>query len=358
MEDLCLIMARASSGFRWNCRRFVMPFAWAACGRMGLILTGPSLIFPKNKFLDIELLIHLLTNGIGRQISTLEFCGNIDEPLAHPRFTELLQRVHDLRPEMRIIVHTNGGWADAEKVRAVARTVAQFKNYSILRFSLDGLEDTNHIYRQGISWRHVERNVKICVEEKARVVWQYLVFPWNRHQVEDAKALATQWGCSEFWVRPDRSLVTALGIETIKERKARNERFEGRPGGLGLDEAQLRDKEISCSFKRDGMVFVSWQGKVWPCCFISNIFYKGEEEVRRFEALMLERYPENFNSLYHHSFDDIMASPLFKNDLMESWSKPNPLKWRCAEMCSVDRKRTSDSKPDDRTFYEQVQLRA
>ncbi len=312
---------------------------------------------PKNKYLDIELILNAFTSSIGRKMFALEFCGNIDEPFAHPRLAELLERLFVLRPEMRISLHTNGGWVDQDRVRQAARAFSAFKNYSVMRFSLDGLEDTNHIYRQGVSWSKVERNLKICVEEGVRVIWQFLVFPWNKHQIEEARNLAAKWGCAEFWVRPDRSLVTSTGLDKILARKALNQRSESRPIGHTLDEKQFLEQEISCSFKRDGMAFLSWEGKVWPCCFISNIFYKGEAAVRQFEGVMNSRYPENFNSLYHHTFDEVLSSPLFKNDLMESWTNPNELRSRCADMCSVDRRRSSDGKPDDRTFYEQAVFR-
>ena len=51
-------------------------------------------------------------------------------------------------------------------------------------FSVDGLEDTNHIYRRGVKWEKLFANMKAYSETGAMGIWEFLIFDHNKHQVE------------------------------------------------------------------------------------------------------------------------------------------------------------------------------
>ena len=59
-------------------------------------------------------------------------------------------------------------------------------------FSVDGLEDTNHIYRRGVKWEKLITNMRAYSATGAYAVWEWLVFEHNQHQVEEARALAKE----------------------------------------------------------------------------------------------------------------------------------------------------------------------
>ena len=46
-----------------------------------------------------------------------------------------------------------------QMVGPVKRSVGKLAQYSEVNFSVDGLEDTNHLYRQGVKWEKVEDNM-------------------------------------------------------------------------------------------------------------------------------------------------------------------------------------------------------
>jgi MoaA/NifB/PqqE/SkfB family radical SAM enzyme len=313
--------------------------------------------------LDIEVIKRLLTTERGGELRKIEFCGNIDEPLAHPKLLELVEHIVDRRPEVRVSIHTNGGIGTADKFLALSRLLARGGAGSNFRFSIDGLEDTNHIYRQNVRWPKLYENLQAALAGGAQVIWQYLVFPWNDHQIDEAKKRAHDLGCSEFWLRPDRSLATSIGLEHIRELKQKDLHRDPPPGRLSdlRSYAQLKGKPIVCSFRNEGMLFLSWEGKVWPCCFISNVLYETDLKRKLLNEHLVSKYPPNFNSLYHHSFDEILAGPLFRRDLVKSWEKggaQNKLAFRCVERCSSAKLRSSDHKPDDRSHYERLSFQS
>ena len=50
-------------------------------------------------------------------------------------------------------------------------------------FSLDGLEDTNHIYRVGVQFKKVMENTQAFINAGASAHWDMLVFKHNKHHV-------------------------------------------------------------------------------------------------------------------------------------------------------------------------------
>ena len=59
-------------------------------------------------------------------------------------------------------------------------------------FSIDGLEDTNHLYRIGANWNKVIKNVSTYIENGGRARWDYLIFDWNWHQITEAAEIAKE----------------------------------------------------------------------------------------------------------------------------------------------------------------------
>ena len=69
----------------------------------------------------------------------------------------------------------------------------------IINFDLDGLWDTHHIYRINTKFENVFENAKSVISSTdAQVHWKYIVFEHNKHQVEEARALAEQTGFTTF----------------------------------------------------------------------------------------------------------------------------------------------------------------
>ena len=73
---------------------------------------------------------------------------------------------------------------------------------------------------------------------------------------------------------------------------------------------------------------------MWPCCFLSDWWSKGKEEIRG----KLAEYGSDWNDLRVHSIDEILAHPWFDKILAESWnpqhSKHLP---RCIRTCAYNK---------------------
>ena len=69
---------------------------------------------------------------------------------------------------------------------------------STLTFSVDGLEDTNHIYRRGTHWPKIMNAMKWYIKAGGVARWEFLVFKHNQHQIEQARQLANELGSGTF----------------------------------------------------------------------------------------------------------------------------------------------------------------
>ena len=310
---------------------------------------------PKNQQLEPEILLNALKSDFAKPLKKLEFCGNIDEPLAYSKFYELLCQVYEIRPDIKVSIHTNGSIRSPEYIRKVGDLLGKFSAESNFRFSLDGVGDTNAIYRYRTNWNKVFENLKAACESDAKVIWQFLTFPWNSHQVEEARKMATEVGCDEIWIRPDRSTASLKSVDELSELRSNTRPASAcRPeGDLSVLENMppVQESPIHCTFSEHGRIFLSWEAKIWPCCFISNIKYESKAKGDHLQKTVLDKYGEHFNDLNHHSFDEIMAHPYFVNELVDSWQSENnldSLNWRCRNRCRSSRRRVSDNKIDDK----------
>ncbi len=137
------------------------------------------------------------------------FIGDYGDPLMHPDIEELLKASYDLSLPTQI--HTNGGLRTPEFFERVAY------NYPHVGFifSVDGLEDTNHIYRRDTDSTVVFENMmafskaskkrylellddssyvdhflkydlKHMLDKSNRLTWKFICFDYNYHQIDEA----------------------------------------------------------------------------------------------------------------------------------------------------------------------------
>jgi len=128
-------------------------------------------------------------------LTDVRFCGAIDEALMNPELTDILDFFLDEFKIKYIDIRTNGA------VRTPAfwtNLVNHLPTNHMIVFGLDGLEDTNHIYRVGAKWEKIINNAKAFISAGGIASWQFIEFEHNKHQIEEAKQLAKELGFKEF----------------------------------------------------------------------------------------------------------------------------------------------------------------
>jgi sulfatase maturation enzyme AslB (radical SAM superfamily) len=68
-----------------------------------------------------------------------------------------------------------------------------------IEFAIDGLEDTNHLYRVNSKWNTIMLGVKTLRENfTGNMWWRYVIFEHNFHQIVEARDLAHKLGFNSF----------------------------------------------------------------------------------------------------------------------------------------------------------------
>jgi len=303
--------------------------------------TNPAI--PKNEFLSFDVFTKLIDSDIIKNnVKRIEFIGTIDDPLAHPEFLDMVDYIVTNTNHL-ILIHTNASLRSPDYFTKLANLFAKNDIPHRIHFSIDGLEDTNHLYRRGSNWNKIIKNAQAFLDESKRLsnldyaedaLWQWLIFPWNEHQTDQAKQLAKDMGFARFMSRPDRALAH------VDLNKAIRRKHQIGWEELNSHQADKMDEYIHC--KQQHMYFVDYKGCVWPCCFIGNRNYNGlHKEVHEIQDQRFEIYGENWNNLNYYTLDEIIESEFYKNDLVDSWKSkchgtgPKDRIMRCTQTCSV-----------------------
>ena len=148
-------------------------------------------------------MLKLIQNPASSYLERVEFAGLVDDPLSYPWLLDLLNDILEIKPSLHITFHTNASLRTPDYFAELATILKQFFGHSV-NFSVDGLEDTNHIYRVGAKWNKIMANAEAFINAGGDATWQFIVFPWNAHQEEEVRHLANKMGFSTVIIRNNR----------------------------------------------------------------------------------------------------------------------------------------------------------
>lgn len=198
----------------------------------------------------------------------ITMCGNNGDPIYHSKFHELCKKLKDNNCKLTII--TNG----SAKTKEWWNTLNNLLDVDdTLIFSIDGLEDTNHLYRKNAKWKSIMDAVEVLRSGKCRLQWKYIVFKHNQHQIKQAKELSVELGFDSFklehsdrWLgkkelMPDREYVDAKYQQQEKVLIDKNYKAEMKPYCL-------------VNNKPENQLYVDAEGDFFPCCWIGTYRYK------------------------------------------------------------------------------------
>ena len=277
-------------------------------------------------------------------VHLLNFNGNYGDFTSHPNIIEMLEYLYSCNSTIKLSIHTNGGARNESFWKSLAVITNKFPDSQVV-FSIDGLEDTNHIYRRGVDFNKVIENAKIFIHAGGAARWRMIVFDHNKHQLGEARDMARSLG---FWAFAlNRSHATELPMDdykefpqgiitapTGKEVDLMRKDFEFVNNGIKIEQRTGLTKLNSlCPWQQVKRLQINMIGEVWPCCYLS--FHSGTSERQRFKYLdeKINEYGNNFNNLTDFELEDIINHKFFQEDLPYAWQ--NSLLGICKQKCGV-----------------------
>lgn len=290
------------------------------------------------------------------QLKKVYLCGNYGDPAAASETLEVVKYFRETNIEMAIGIHSNGGLQEPEWWASLAPLV------SYCRFGIDGLEDTNHLYRQGVKWDRLINNVRAFVAAGGRAEWDYLVFKHNQHQVSEARELSIHLGFTKFQVKSTSRFFNSQSGRTMSAYEVqtpsgqcshylqpsdlpeyRNQALETGYGNIvdsfGSVQNYWDTTDIQCRTMDEKSIYVTAQGLVFPCCWTANQLYPSWLAPQKSQIWsFLGRLPQGAESLSALRFEikDILAGKFFQEILPSSWQCKSINQGRlqvCAKTC-------------------------
>jgi MoaA/NifB/PqqE/SkfB family radical SAM enzyme len=276
------------------------------------------------------------------------FCGSYGDPIAHTDFLDILKDFRRKSPTVWLYIHTNGGIRNPEWWAELARVL---NGYGKIDFGIDGLSDTNHIYRKNVNWDKLMSNVQsfICAGGKAQ--WNYIVFAHNEHQVDEARQLSNDLGFENFLSRNTGRFFHHGRVEELdswpnkdypiyppKKVDFRNKSMLNLTN-LKKEYSNIKEyfdsTEIKCDALLGNKVIISAEGLVLPCNFFTHNLYdarfrdasivpganslsfvNGKNQI---ESIVEYYGKENLN-INHKSLEEIFSNDFWQH-VVDSWTK-------------------------------------
>ena len=310
--------------------------------------------------LTLEDIQQIMPPEFVKQLDRIYMCGNFGDPIVARDTLEVFQYFRSCKKELTLGMNTNAGAKKPEWWRELAKTLG---SWSYLKFSFDGLGDTNHLYRQGVNWDIAWENALAFIEAGGKAEWDYLIFAHNEHQVEEARALAEKVGFRKFLPKKTGRFFSTMKVAGKEEHQAVNRKGEKQQllqkpkevkyQNKALDKIQeLKEKhgtlenyfdnvEISCKVAAEKNMYLSAEGLVLPCCWVAGNMYKwwqkpGENQV--WELLQQSGGKDAFDAK-KHGLRAVLENDYFSKNLVESWSKPNTHMGKpmvCSQKCGKE----------------------
>lgn len=336
------------------------------CGRNVFGIVCPNLPLTE---LTLEDCKQIFSPSFLKQLTDISICGAYGEPTLAQELFEIIEYMLSENPSLEIDIYTNGSTHSPLWWSKLARTIG--KRGKIV-FGIDGLEDTNHIYRRGTVFTLILENVKAFIQAGGRAWWNFIVFKHNEHQVEQARKLSIKLGFEVFQVIRTNRFYKMLfkedpAFEGVGEEFGKYPIYNSKGQKIGYlelpENPNYRNKSletltvlikkfgslnryldktlINCKVKRNKSLFISATGLVYPCCWVydeSN--YRTLYNITDPLELGVEKILREIGGIQQISakerpLKDIIEGEFFRR-IEESWSCSSLAQGRlkvCARTC-------------------------
>jgi MoaA/NifB/PqqE/SkfB family radical SAM enzyme len=305
--------------------------------------------------LELNWLKEKFTIDFLQTVKTIRLVGTYGDPCMHKDLISIVQWLH-ASTKAAIIISTNGSLRTTKWWHELGSTM---ENDDRVIFGVDGLADTNHLYRKGTNFKKIINNLKAFNSAGGHSIWSFIAFKHNEHQVEDARKMSQELGCIGFAVKTtvrfiDKQHNMIEKFPVMNRRKKIVYWLEPpttpeyiNPGYKSYEQNQvkynnysnyLKSTNISCDAKNNRYFYVSAEGYVFPCGWLLDRMYGYEAEKHPDRARMLDMIQQhgglNSINLNYTKLEDILHGKFFQA-VAKSWKDESRLD-RCANQCGVD----------------------
>jgi len=201
--------------------------------------------------LTIEQIKQEFSKDFIRGLDKMFMCGNYGDPAAGRHTLAIFRYFREVNPDIVLGMNTNGAVQHISWWSELAGILNQPKDYVV--FSIDGLKDTNHIYRKNVAWSKLMDNAETFIAAEGRAQWDMLVYQHNEHQVD---------ACEE--------LARAMKFTWFRAKISRRPYVKGLEFPAGWQRPNVNTGPIDCIALKESSIYMDAQGRVSPCCWLGS----------------------------------------------------------------------------------------
>ena len=236
--------------------------------------TGESEPGVKRGFMDLELFKRIF-DQLKDSLQVINLY-NWGEPLLNTNLVDIIRHVKGKNNSIRIITSTNLNVRNSKLLEELVNS-----GIDDIIVSCDGAsKETYEKYRVGGNFDLVMENMRFLLsknkelDKKAKIIWNFLVFKHNEHEVNIAKNMANEMGVN---------LTIGLMRTSLKDeiRKTHKEAIEhdkawipDNPEYSAYDKDKCATKKVLKTCRKPWeTITISWDGLVFPCCAVFGESY-------------------------------------------------------------------------------------
>jgi MoaA/NifB/PqqE/SkfB family radical SAM enzyme len=322
----------------------------AACPQCLREWRGDDYSWFNQTYIPTEFYETRIPDRVYQDLNSINFCGTMGDPCAAPNFIEVCETIIRKNPFIAISVATNGGMKSSEWWAHLASVL---RPCDTIIFGIDGLEDTNWIYRKNVQWNKLIANVKSFIKHGGVAHWQFIVFKHNEHQISQAEKYAKEIGVSKFFTIHNNRFV----VEDMFNKDSTG--ADGNPllPPTATDEVSIllrREKQmptdpnewmkvaeqqcIKCKAQELREAYIDAETHLLPCCYLAGAKFTLDPTDKEDGYYDLwNKFGGDRIKLDRNNWDDVVNGEYFQ-ELTTTWTK----KFKegrllvCSGVCSSD----------------------
>lgn len=280
-------------------------------------------------------------------LAWIVLCGNFGDPACAQDLLSIVEYLRAIQSAARLALDTNGSVHTPQWWARLGRLLS--RPGDTVTFAIDGLKDTNPLYRRGTNFDRILENARSFIAAGGNAWWDFLVFRHNEHEVDAARDMAKQLGFQRFHVKRTARFLEADAIRQVYRRDGSLSHILELPhnpeyvhpayhkaaeiaAAFGSLEALFDSCMIDCNAAAEAMIYVDCKGQAFPCCWLGAASAAGIADIT---ALIEAHGRREALDSRRNRLDLIAAGPLFEQ-IRLGWvqSCASGKLMTCARTCS------------------------
>lgn len=214
------------------------------------------------------------------EIRRISLCGSYGDPLVARDIIPIINYFFEHSPKLNLSINTNGSMKNTKWWHSLGQALKN-KNV-IIQFGIDGVNQEQHErYRKRTNFDKILKHAQIVQMYGVRIAWQYLIFEYNKDDLETAKMLAKKYKFDQFTHfvtnRPDTDDHKKVTDQHNVDQTQRRESFNS-------DTKKV--VKVECLAENLNEVHINAKGEVIPCCYLDTAF----EMPRKYRDIIWSTY--------------------------------------------------------------------